>query len=117
MIATGGMPRTTARETPFRPFNCQVLPHPAPENARVIYPDAEGGQRASGLTVTLKPDLASQLVTALHGTNVSVYPHLGCGTLGANVSMRRIIPTFEQLQRLELIGFHELVRPLGVRCF
>lgn len=98
-------------------FACQEMPRPAPENARMIYPDAEGGQQASGLTVTLKPNFAHSLVTALHGTHVSVYHHLGCGTLGANISMRRIIPTDEQLERLEIMGLQELVRPLGVSNF
>lgn len=80
----------------------------------MIFPDARDELRASALTITLRPDAARQIVTALHGTNVSVYHHLGCGTLGANISIRRLIPTEEQLERLEEINLHNLLEPFGV---
>jgi len=77
----------------------------------MIFPDADEGQRASALSITLAPDTARSMVAALHGTNVGVYHHLGCGTLGANISIRRLIPTDDQRGRLELLGLRELVHP------
>jgi hypothetical protein len=87
-----------------------------PINARIIMPDqqADIGDRASGVSVTLKPTFAVALNNALRNTSVNVYDHLGCGTLGKNISVRRLQPTAEEEDRLRDLGCFELVRPFVV---
>lgn len=85
-------------------------------NARIDMPSQQANvaDRASGLTVTLKPAFAVALKDALRDTSVNVYDHLGCGTLGKNISVRCLRPTEEEEARLQDLGCSELVTPFVV---
>jgi hypothetical protein len=82
-----------------------------PINARIFLPNQAGGvaDRGSGMTVTLKPAFAVALKDALRDTTVNVYDHLGCGTLGKNISVRHVHPNDEETARLQDLGCFELV--------